>query len=364
MRALVRPDRQLLARGRSDEHLRSQGRRRRTDRGRVGAAHPSRPGPRRSGPSSAPGHGDARRAAPPYRTISDRELTLVQICCDFVCACIALPLSLVLLSASPRCRRTRSGQLDDEHEDRLAVSVAVVLALALGGVYRVTHRRLQPSAFLEIRELSFGVGLRLRARPGHRLLPACRLRHDRALRHPARHGGHRHHRRRSPWAHGPSLLPARADDDPGARRRDGHDRPTASCSSVRQDPAMTLVGRAVDGTASTPAPSAGWRTSRELCQQLDVHRILVAAKRRVLGRVARHVPPAAGLRAHRDGAALLRADQLALSADRPLRHALPRDRPTTPERVGQVHEAGLRPVHQLGGLGGDVALLLARGDRL
>ena len=36
--------------------------------------------------------------------------------------------------------------------------MAVVVALALGGVYRVTHRRLQPSAFLEIRELSFGVG--------------------------------------------------------------------------------------------------------------------------------------------------------------------------------------------------------------
>ena len=36
--------------------------------------------------------------------------------------------------------------------------VAVVIALASGGMYRVTHRRLQPSAFLEIRELSFGVG--------------------------------------------------------------------------------------------------------------------------------------------------------------------------------------------------------------
>ena len=35
---------------------------------------------------------------PPYRTITDKELTLVQICCDFVCACIALPLSLILLS--------------------------------------------------------------------------------------------------------------------------------------------------------------------------------------------------------------------------------------------------------------------------
>ena len=36
--------------------------------------------------------------ASPYRTITDKELTLVQICCDFVCACIALPLSLFLLS--------------------------------------------------------------------------------------------------------------------------------------------------------------------------------------------------------------------------------------------------------------------------
>ena len=34
----------------------------------------------------------------PYRTITDKELTLVQISCDFVCACIALPLSLVVLS--------------------------------------------------------------------------------------------------------------------------------------------------------------------------------------------------------------------------------------------------------------------------
>ncbi len=35
---------------------------------------------------------------PSYRTITDRELTLVQICCDFVCACIALPLALLLLT--------------------------------------------------------------------------------------------------------------------------------------------------------------------------------------------------------------------------------------------------------------------------
>lgn len=37
------------------------------------------------------------RPAPPYRTITDRELTWVLIRCDFVCACVALPLSLLLL---------------------------------------------------------------------------------------------------------------------------------------------------------------------------------------------------------------------------------------------------------------------------
>ena len=47
--------------------------------------------------SSPPGE-----KASPYRTITDRELTLVQICCDFVCACIALPLSLVLSLAALR----------------------------------------------------------------------------------------------------------------------------------------------------------------------------------------------------------------------------------------------------------------------
>ena len=34
----------------------------------------------------------------PYRTITDRALALVQVSIDFVCACIALPLSLVILS--------------------------------------------------------------------------------------------------------------------------------------------------------------------------------------------------------------------------------------------------------------------------
>ena len=83
----------------------------------------------------------------------------MQISCDFVCACIALPLSLLLLSrlSSASVERVRAELLANVKLDSL-FPVAVVLALALGGTYRVAHRRLQPGAFLELRELSFGVG--------------------------------------------------------------------------------------------------------------------------------------------------------------------------------------------------------------
>ncbi|HEX4127084.1 MAG TPA: hypothetical protein VHX67_05850, partial [Acidimicrobiales bacterium] len=97
-------------------------------------------------------------ATAPYRTITDKELTLVQICCDFVCACIALPLALVLLSHLSAVAVNAPGRLVTNIEIDSLFPVAVVIALASGGIYRVTHRRLQPSAFLEIRELSFGVG--------------------------------------------------------------------------------------------------------------------------------------------------------------------------------------------------------------
>jgi exopolysaccharide biosynthesis polyprenyl glycosylphosphotransferase len=97
-------------------------------------------------------------ATAPHRTITDRELTLVQICCDFICACIALPLSLIVLSHLSAVAVNAPRQLLTNLELDSLFPVAVVIALASGGVYRVTHRRLQPSAFLEIRELSFGVG--------------------------------------------------------------------------------------------------------------------------------------------------------------------------------------------------------------
>ena len=50
--------------------------------------------------------------------------------------------------------------------------------------------------------------------------------------------------------------------------------------SVRQDPGMTLVGRAVDGDMVDAGAIGRVTDLPELCQQLDVHRILVAASDR------------------------------------------------------------------------------------
>jgi exopolysaccharide biosynthesis polyprenyl glycosylphosphotransferase len=103
-------------------------------------------------PSSDPSMGTRNRS------VTDQELVMVQMCTDFLCACIALPLSLVILSIFS------TASTNSIHLFRTNVAVdsffpaAVVIALALGGMYRTTQRRLQPSAFLEMRDLSFGVG--------------------------------------------------------------------------------------------------------------------------------------------------------------------------------------------------------------
>lgn len=103
-------------------------------------------------------HRHRKRGVSPFRSISDRELTLVQISCDFVCACIALPIALVILAALSSVPSNASSQLLTNIKLDSLFPVAVVIALAVGGTYRVSHRQLQPSALLEFRELSFGVG--------------------------------------------------------------------------------------------------------------------------------------------------------------------------------------------------------------
>jgi exopolysaccharide biosynthesis polyprenyl glycosylphosphotransferase len=219
----------------------------------------------------------------PYRTITDRELTLVQICCDFVCACIALPVSLIILAQLSSVPVNAPGNLVGNMEIDSLFPVAVVIALALGGVYRVTHHQLQPSAFLEIRELSFGVG------------GGCVL----ALAI----GSFLHATFQTIEPYATQLVAAvivtialitagrivmrfflRTLTTTRVLVVGAGTTADRIMLSVRQDPGMTLVGRAVDGeVAGADAIDAIDAIGTvadlpELCRQLDVHRILVAAR--------------------------------------------------------------------------------------
>jgi exopolysaccharide biosynthesis polyprenyl glycosylphosphotransferase len=216
------------------------------------------------------------RGASPYRSINDRELTLVQLSCDFICACIALPVALVLLSALSSVPTNGPAEFGLSIKIDSFFPVAVVLALAFGGVYRVTHRQLQPSAFLEFRELSFGVGC------------GCVL----------------------TLAVGSFFHAAFGTIEPIATqlvtavivaigvitlgriilRFFLHTLTTTRVlvvgagqtverimMNVRHDPGMTLVGRVVDGDLVDAGALGRVADLPDLCRQLEVHRILVAA---------------------------------------------------------------------------------------
>ena len=216
------------------------------------------------------------RGASPYRSISDRELTLMQLSCDFICACVALPISLLVLSAMSSVPTNASSQLWLNLKVDSLFPVAVVVALAFGGVYRVTHRQLHPSAFLEFRELSFGVGC------------GCVLTLAIGSFFHATFGTI------EPFAtqlvtavivtvavitmgrivlrfflH--SLTTTRVLVVGGGQ--------TAAriMMNVRQDPGMTLVGRVVEGDFADTGALGRVSDLPDLCRQLDVHRVLVAA---------------------------------------------------------------------------------------
>jgi exopolysaccharide biosynthesis polyprenyl glycosylphosphotransferase len=215
----------------------------------------------------------------PYRTVTDKELTLVQICCDFVCACIALPLSLILLSQLSAVPVNAPKQLATNIQIDSLFPVAVVIALAFGGVYRVTHRQLQPSAFLEMREISFGVGagcvlalaigsllhgLFATSEPYATQLVMAVIVTIAAItlgRAVLRYFLH-------------ALTTTRVVVVGAGTTAD------RIMLSVRQDPGMTLVGRIVDDASDGADIHSLGRVADlpELCRRLDVHRILVAAR--------------------------------------------------------------------------------------
>ncbi|MGO8825843.1 MAG: sugar transferase [Acidimicrobiales bacterium] len=220
--------------------------------------------------------GGTRAATSPSRTISDRDLMLTQVSCDFVCACIALPFGLLVLSRLSSVPVNASGRLLANMEVDSLFPVAVVLALALGGVYRVAHRRLQPSAFLELRELSFGVGC------------GCVL--TLAI------GSFLHGTFGTTEPYATQLVMAviaaigvitvgrivlrfflRKLTTTRVLVVGSGTTADRVMLSVRQEPAMTLVGRAVEGDAVDAGAIGRVTDLPELCRQLQVDRILVAA---------------------------------------------------------------------------------------
>jgi exopolysaccharide biosynthesis polyprenyl glycosylphosphotransferase len=215
------------------------------------------------------------KAFSPHGSISDGELTFVQVSTDFLCSFIALPSALVLLSQLSTVPANSIHELGKNFGLDALFPVAVILTLALGGMYRTTHRRLQPSAFLEIRELCFGVGA------------GCVL----------------------TLAAGALLHATFAVTEPSATqlvfavvvtivvitmgrivmRFFLHALTTTRVlvvgsgqladrimTNVRQDPGMVLVGRVVDDDQVEAGADGRVRDLPLLCPQLGVHRVLVA----------------------------------------------------------------------------------------
>ena len=83
----------------------------------------------------------------------------MQACNDFICACVALPFALIIFARISTLQANSQTYLVHNLTVDSFFPVAVVISLAIGGVYRTTSQRLQASAFLEVRELGFGVGV-------------------------------------------------------------------------------------------------------------------------------------------------------------------------------------------------------------
>jgi exopolysaccharide biosynthesis polyprenyl glycosylphosphotransferase len=229
-------------------------------------------------PSSLPEPRTPLESGRPVRTrsLSDRKLALIQIACDFVCAAIALPVSLILLSYLSTVRSNNLHFLWRNVAVDAAFPLAAVAALGLGGVYRMTHRRLQPSAFLEMRELCFGVG------SGVGLTLAVS-----ALLH-GTYGVMEAYPTQLVFAVGVTVVIVlggrallrmflRAFTTTRVLVVGSGSLVQRIMLSVQQDPNMTFVGRAVDGDFAEAGTVGRVHDLPLLCKQLDVHRILVAS---------------------------------------------------------------------------------------
>ena len=207
--------------------------------------------------------------------ISDRELTFVLVSSDFLCAYIALPVSLLLFSQISAASLNSMTRLGDKFALDSLFPISVVVALALGGMYRSTNRRLQPSAFMEIRDLSFGVGagcvlalavgaflhfsLKITEPIATQLVFAVivtiiAITFGRLLLRFFLY----------------ALTTTRVLVVGSGKLTE------RIMMNVKQDPGMTLVGRVVDGDVVEDGADGRVRDLPILCPQLGVHRVLVA----------------------------------------------------------------------------------------
>jgi exopolysaccharide biosynthesis polyprenyl glycosylphosphotransferase len=216
------------------------------------------------------------RATTPYRNVSDRELSLMQACSDFLWACVAVPIALVIFSHISTLPVNAQGELLHNLTVDSLFPVAVVISLAIGGVYRSTSRRLQPNAFMEMRELTFGVGCGcvLALAIGALLHGFSGLAEPSATQLVAavivgvvvisigrmflRYFVH-------------ALTTTRVLVIGAGTAVD------RMMLSVSQDPGMTLVGRVIDSEMSLNGALGRVEDLPRICEELDVHRILVAA---------------------------------------------------------------------------------------
>ncbi len=231
-------------------------------------------------PSAEVSH--VEESAPRHGAISDRELIFVQVSTDFLCAYIALPVSLFLFSQISRVSANSLHKLGTNFTVDSLFPISVIIALALGGMYRSTSRRLQPSAFMEIRDLSFGVGAGcvlalafgaiLHVTFGITEPIATQLVFAVIVTIVAITFGRIVMRF---FLH--ALTTTRVLVVGSGRLTD------RIMMNVRQDPGMTLVGRVVDGDVVEDGADGTVHDLPLLCRQLRVHRVLVAFPDEVSG---------------------------------------------------------------------------------
>jgi exopolysaccharide biosynthesis polyprenyl glycosylphosphotransferase len=227
-------------------------------------------------PSSLPEPGSVPVVKQRRQSIGDRELAMVQVCADFICACLTIPLALLVLSRASTVPSNSLHVLWHNAAVDSLFPVAVIVALALGGMYRMTHRPLQPSAFLEVRELSFGlgsgcvlalgVGAFLHATVGADEPIATQLVMEVIIGVAVISVG-----RMVLRLFLGTLTTTRVLVVGSGKLTD------RIMMSVRQDKNMTLIGRATDTDEYDPTAIGRVADLPRLCNELDVHQLLVAS---------------------------------------------------------------------------------------